>query len=216
MRNVFGLIAIVACFGLAFGGIETSIDGETRGDGSYQLDLSPSEHLTNAVLVYTEPSGTLMLAVYDTAFLQTSEGRALEASLSPLAQVEGDLPNFSPTVLLPSPPPASDNAVRIVGYGEYNGTTFTNEQLANTSTNLASYGLRLSIVGWPAGGGLSIETCSKCGANEKNCGRVTDCTSPSASSRNSMSAVVARKLERKEELMEITDERSRQGPSRSR
>ena len=177
LRNLMALAVTFACSGAAWAGVQTIVDGETRGNGTYRFDLSPGEHLTDAILVYAEPSGTLLLAVYDTAFLQTSAGQALEASLSPLAQVEGDLPNISPSVLLPAPPPSADTAIRIIGYGNYNGTAFANQELATVHTNLASFGFSLEIIG-NAGGAVSTETCCKCGVNKTDCKCVSNCKKP--------------------------------------
>jgi hypothetical protein len=156
---------------------ETICSGEENLDGTYMLTLDPSIHITNAVLVYTEPSNTLLLAVYDVDFLQTPEGIALESSLSPLAQVEGDLPSTGGRVLLPSGPAGTDTHVRVVGYGEIDGVTFSDETLTNTRTDLSDFMLGLIVGLEPGGGPIVVTTCCKCGDPPKDCGCVTDCAS---------------------------------------
>jgi hypothetical protein len=97
--------------------------GEAVGE-RLRLAMEFGPKVTLAAKVYSEPSHTLLLAVVDTAFAESPEGRAWLSAVreeKPLAVITSSLPAARPTVEVKGRPGSDDQVVVLLVKREATG-----------------------------------------------------------------------------------------------
>ena len=159
--------------------VESSLFGatvETQADGTYKVTVTPGDFPTDAMLVSSQPSNTLLVAVIDSNYKITAEGQALDATIQGApGYVEGDLSQITPTVLLAQGPPALDDRIQVLLYGTFDGTELVGVQAINTGIN-GTDAVGVFAVLQKINGILSFQACCKCSGVD--CGCIDDCLTP--------------------------------------
>ena len=121
------------------------------------------------MLIVSQPSKTLLVAVMDSDYLTTQKGQALDTNVQgATSYVSGDLSQITPAVLLAEGPPTTDENIQLLVYGTFEGKKLDgleviNSRVSTSSTAPNSFGIFARLhLNFP-GGDLGITTCCKCG-----------------------------------------------------
>jgi len=186
-RSFFGLIVLF----LAAGSIAADTDpapreliiavkGEMDSEGVFTLLIEPGKFATKAIRIYSEPSHSLWVLLWDRDFRSSADGklwRAKNADQIPLETAIGKLPETRPFLHV-DPRPEEDTRIKVWINGDWPDGTTEDRLVADAWVGSGDFAFSGYFVDASAAGdkkGKSkIEWCCEGGDCEKTCTECTD------------------------------------------